>query len=167
MAALVELGDEPRSDESAAADDHDLHAAKTGQGARLVTALASCDTAGVGNSGKRAAQLLAGADLELGEHLAQVVLDGAGADEQLGADLRVRLPVARHAGDLGLLGREDVAGLRRAPGRGLAGGQQLAAGALGERLGPDSVEVVVRGSKLLARVGAPVVATQAFALGGA
>src|SRR3954447_17252669 len=149
---------EPRPDSGASRD-------KTFAEPMYAGALASGDAARVGNSGERAAQLLAGADLELGEHLAQVVLDGAGADEQLGADLRVRLPVARHAGDLGLLGREDVAGLRCAPGRGLAGGQQLAAGALGERLGPDSVEVVVRGSKLLARVDAPVLATQPFAVG--
>jgi len=32
-------------------------------------------------------QLAAGADVQLGEHLAQVPLDGAGTDEQLGADL--------------------------------------------------------------------------------
>ena len=37
-------------------------------------------------------ELPAGADVELGEHLAQVVLDGARADEQPGADLRVRGP---------------------------------------------------------------------------
>ena len=52
-----------------------------------------------GPVGQRRAQLAAGADAELGEHLAQVVLDGARADEQLGADLRVREarrgPVAR------------------------------------------------------------------------
>ena len=43
--------------------------------------------------GERPAELLAGADAELGEDLAQVVLDGARADEQLRADLRVRVPV--------------------------------------------------------------------------
>ena len=59
---------------------------------------------------------------------------------------------------------EDVAGLRGAPGRCLAGCQQLAARALGERLRPDSVEVVVRGSQLLARVNAPVLATKPFAV---
>src|SRR6187200_3289083 len=74
-------------------------------------ALARGDAARLGDGGQRAAQLLARADLELGEDLAQVVLDGARADEQLRADLRIRLPVAGHAGDLRLLGREDVAGL--------------------------------------------------------
>ena len=57
-----------------------------------------------------------------------------------------------------------VARLHRAPGRGLAGGQQLAAGALGERLGADPAEAVVGGSKLLARVDAPVLATQPLAV---
>jgi hypothetical protein len=37
--------------------------------------------------------------------LAEVVLDGARADEQLGANLRVRLTLAGEAGDLVLLGR--------------------------------------------------------------
>ena len=44
--------------------------------------------------GERVAQRPAGADVELAEDLAQVVLDGARADEELGADLRVGLPVA-------------------------------------------------------------------------
>ena len=43
--------------------------------------------------GKCRAELLAGADPELAEHLGQVPLDRARAEEQLGADLRVRLPV--------------------------------------------------------------------------
>ena len=38
-------------------------------------------------------EFLAGADLEFWEHLAQVVFDGARADEQLRADLGVRLPI--------------------------------------------------------------------------
>ena len=46
---------------------------------------------------ERRPELLARADAELGEHLAQVVLDGARADEQLRADLRVGVPVARPA----------------------------------------------------------------------
>src|SRR5947207_15431105 len=35
-------------------------------------------------------ELPAGADVKLGEHLAQVVLNGAGADEQAGTNLRIR-----------------------------------------------------------------------------
>src|SRR5256885_14418419 len=89
----------------------------------------------------RSGQFLAGADVELGEHLLEVVLDGAWADEQLGADLRVGLPVARHPRDLSLLGGEQVARLDREPADGLAGGRQLAPGALREGLGADPAEL--------------------------
>ena len=56
-------------------------------------------------------ELSAGADAELREDLAHVPLDGAWAEEQLGADLRVRVAVARELGDLCFLGGEVVAGL--------------------------------------------------------
>ena len=49
-------------------------------------------------AGQDLVQLGAGADPELGEHLLQVVLDRAGAEEQAGADLRVRPPLAGQAG---------------------------------------------------------------------
>src|SRR3954452_5537651 len=48
------------------------------------------------------------ADPELGEHLVQVVLGGARADEQSRADLWVREPVAGQPRDLGLLGGQHV-----------------------------------------------------------
>jgi hypothetical protein len=51
----------------------------------------------------RPAQFLPGRDAELGEHRAQVPLDGARTEEQLGADLRVCQPVAGQAGDVPLL----------------------------------------------------------------
>jgi hypothetical protein len=54
--------------------------------------------------GQHAVELTAGADAQLGEDLAQVVLDGVGADEQPGADLRIGQPVAGQPRDLGLLG---------------------------------------------------------------
>ena len=63
---------------------------------------------------ERVAQLLAAADIELAEDLVQVVLDRARADEQLGADLRVGVPVADQPRDLDLLGRKDVARVRGA-----------------------------------------------------
>src|SRR5450631_54764 len=53
--------------------------------------------------GQRPAELPARADAELGEYLAQVPLDGARAEEQLGADLRIRQPVTGEPGDLRLL----------------------------------------------------------------
>src|SRR5437763_14660216 len=57
---------------------------------------------------ERAAELLAGADVELGDHLAQVVLDSARAGEQLGADLRVRWSLRGEPRDPRLAGGEDV-----------------------------------------------------------
>jgi hypothetical protein len=95
----------------------------------------------VGDSSKRVTELLAPADVELREDLAQVVLDGAWADEELGADLRVRLSVARHAGDLCLLRSENVEGVRGAPGHVFSGGRQFATGALGERFGAEPMRL--------------------------
>src|SRR3954452_16523913 len=53
--------------------------------------------------GERVAELPARADLELGEHLAEVPLDGPRADEELRSDLRVGLPVPGELRDLRLL----------------------------------------------------------------
>lgn len=50
-------------------------------------------------------ELPAGADAKLGEHLARVVPNGAGADEQAGTNLRVRQTLSGQPRDLGLLGR--------------------------------------------------------------
>jgi hypothetical protein len=50
-------------------------------------------------------ELAARADRQLGEDLVQVVLDGPRADEQSGADLWVREPVAGEPRDLTLLSR--------------------------------------------------------------
>src|SRR3954454_4769924 len=81
-----------------------------------------CRSAGVTGVAQRRAELLARSDVELREHLAQVVLDRAGADEQLRADLGVRAPVDGEPGHLGLLCRELVARVVRAPADGLSGG---------------------------------------------
>jgi hypothetical protein len=48
-------------------------------------------------------ELITRADLELGEHFVEVVLDRARADEELRADLGVRVAFARKFGDLRLL----------------------------------------------------------------
>ena len=45
-----------------------------------------------------------GFDSEFAERFTQVVVDGAGADEELSADLLVRGTIRREAGDLGFLG---------------------------------------------------------------
>src|SRR5581483_7746500 len=111
-----------------------------GPGARekwLAGGTAEPDAASGRSSGEllrqRVAKLPASADAELAEDLAQVVLDRARADEQLGADLRVGVSVAGQPRDLELLGREVVARVRGDPPHGLAGGEELAAGTLGER----------------------------------
>ena len=107
---------------------------------------------------------MARVDVELGEHLAQVVLDRARADEQLGADLRVRQPVASEPRDLSLLGGECIACLVRAFARSLAGGRQLAAGALRERLHPHLTQHLVSGAELLACLHPAALAAQPFAV---
>src|SRR5580700_5468015 len=84
---------------------------------------------------QRLVELAAGADVELGEHLAQVPLHGAGPDEQLRADLGVGPPVACQPGDLSLLRGQLGAGVLVPLAHLLAGGQELAPGAFGE--GPD------------------------------
>src|ERR1700730_14465752 len=71
-------------------------------------------------AGQDAVELVAGADAELHEDLAQVVLDRAGADEQPGADLRVREAVAGQPRDPGLLGGQLTGGLDGALAGGLA-----------------------------------------------
>src|SRR5580693_5274399 len=93
--------------------------------------------------GQRRPELPARGDTELGEHVAQVPLDRARTDEQLRADLRVRQAVAGQPGDLLLLRRELVARVGASLADLLARREQLAAGALGERLHPDRGEQVV------------------------
>ena len=58
--------------------------------------------------GEPLGELPARGDAELPEHLAQVVVDGVHADEERRADLGVRLPGGREAGDRRLLRREVV-----------------------------------------------------------
>src|SRR5262245_10561401 len=113
---------------------------------------------------ERVVELAPRPDAELREDVAQVPLDRARADEQLRADLGVRAPVTRQTGDLRLLGGQVVAGLHGALAHRLAGGQQLAAGALGEALGPHRREHLVRRAQLLARVHPPLLAAQPLAV---
>src|SRR6185503_10869985 len=96
----------------------------------------------------------------LGEHLAQVPLDGARTEEQLRADLRVRQSFASEPCDLSLLWSQFVAGLGDALAHSLAGGQQFTSGTVRERLHADRLEQLVRRSQLCARVDAAILATQ-------
>src|SRR5581483_9156642 len=68
--------------------------------------------AGWGGSGEGGAEVAAGGDAQLGEDLAQVPLDGAGGQEELGADLGVGAAVDGEPGDRGLLGGELGPGRR-------------------------------------------------------
>src|SRR5262249_37643521 len=115
---------------------------------------------GVRVAGKDAVELATGADAELGEDLAQVVLDCARADEQPGADVLVGQAPARQPRDLALLRGQRIAGradgLRGALAYCLAGGQQLTAGAFGESAGSHRLEHLVGGAELLACVRAAV-----------
>ena len=116
-------------------------------------------------AGQRADELIARADVELREHLAQVVLDRARADEEPRADLRVRESVACQLGDLRLLrasARRACLGVRARDG--LAGGEQLAAGALRERRGTHGGEHLVGGAQLLAGIDAALLAAQPLAV---
>ena len=70
-----------------------------------------------------------------------MVFDSADADEQLGADLLVGVPVPGQPGDPGLLGGEVSKGLCRALAHGFPGGQQLVAGALGEGIHAIAVSI--------------------------
>ena len=67
-------------------------------------------------------ELAARADGELVEDLAQVVVDGVGADEQPGTDLGIRQTIAGHRGDLGFPRRQITICLDIPFAGGLAGG---------------------------------------------
>jgi hypothetical protein len=75
-----------------------------------------------------------------------VVVDGAGADEQLGGDCLVRGSVGRKAGDLSFLGGQVVARLDGPFTRVLTGGLELDPGAFGERLHAELGEQLVGGA---------------------
>jgi hypothetical protein len=84
------------------------------------------------------------------------------ADEEPGADLGVREPVARQPGDLCFLGGQLVASLDGALAGGHASGPQLAARPLRERLRADPLEHAVSRAQLLARVAAAALPAQPF-----
>src|SRR5437667_289096 len=64
-------------------------------------------------AGQCVSQLSARTDVELGEHVVQMPLNGSRAEKQPRADLRIRKPIARQARDLALLRRQVVARLDR------------------------------------------------------
>src|SRR5271157_5360115 len=110
------------------------------------------------------AKLSAGADVELGEDLAQVPFDCAGAEEQMGTDFRIRQPVTCEPRDLYLLRGELLDRLGRAPAYSLTRGQQLATAALSERLHTHCDEALIGNTQLHARVCAAFLAPQPLAV---
>src|SRR6266566_5319250 len=119
---------------------------------------------GIRVRGQEAVKLAAGADVELGEDLGQVVLDRAWADEQPGTDLRVGQAVPGQPRDLGLLRGQLDSGLDGALARGLASSGQFAPGPLGERLDTHRRQHVVGGAQLLAGIRAAALAAQPLAV---
>src|SRR4029077_17676678 len=73
---------------------------------------------------------------------------------------RVRQTVAGQSRDLGLLRSQLAAGLDGALTGGLAGGEQLAAGPLGERPDAHRAQLLVGGAELRARLAAAALAAQ-------
>ena len=141
-----------------------VHAVSVRHGARIAPGYcpgqAGCVARGRDFARQGVAQGPARADAELGEHLLQVPLDGAGAEEELGADLGVRPAVAGELGDVLLLGGELVAGVVAALADLLAGGQQLVPRTLGESLRAHREQRLARDPQLLARIDAPALTAQ-------
>ena len=90
--------------------------------------------------------------------------DGARAQEELRADLRVRMSLGGEACDLQLLWSELVPRLVPAGPNGLSGRHQLSARAFGEAVGAEAAEQLVREAELLARVHAPALPAQPLAV---
>src|SRR6266516_5220734 len=110
--------------------------------------------------GEGVVEVPAGGDAQFGEHLAEVPLNGAGADEQFRADLGVGASVSGQPDDVLLLRGELAVGVDLAFADLLAGGEQFAARALGEGLGPDLGEQVIGGVQLVAGVEPPGLAAE-------
>src|SRR3954465_12683889 len=119
---------------------------------------------GARSTAERAGELVARGDVELAVDLVEVVLDRAGADEQPGADLRIRQAVAGEPRDLRLSCGELVQRFDAALASGLPAGPQLPRGALRERVHAHRREHLVRGAQLLAGIQAPFQAAEPFAV---
>src|SRR4051795_4820194 len=90
--------------------------------------------------------------------------DGAGAEEQAGADLGIRQALAGELGDLSLLRGEVVASLGDPPADLLARGAELSISAFRERLHAHRAQLLVRDAELGARFQPATLAEQPFAV---
>src|ERR1700729_1490903 len=116
----------------------------------------SGDSAG----GSAADQVGPGCDAQFAEDLAQVVVDRAGAEEQLGSDVAVRQALSHQPCDLEFLRCELVWGRGLAFAGGLAGGAQFRLGALRPWDGAERAEQVAGGAQMPACLGALALAAQ-------
>src|SRR5215475_7820543 len=103
---------------------------------------------------ERPGELCPAGDAELVEDLVQVVLDGAGADEQLAGDLPVGQALGGQPGDLRLLRREHLRGPEAARAGPLAGGAQLGSGPARESRHAHLVEHLEGPAELVAGIAA-------------
>src|SRR3954469_19508011 len=99
-------------------------------------------------------------DVELGEHVAQMPLDGPRAEKESRTDLGIREALAGQRRDLSLLRGQVVARLDRPLAHRLASRLKLSACASGESLHPDRRELVVGGMELHTCVDPAVLAAQ-------
>ena len=110
---------------------------------------------------RSASQLPAGTDAELGEHVAQMPLDGPRAEEEPRTDLRIRQALARPGRAICrscAVRSSRVSTVRLRTFSPVASSSLR--GALGERLHPDRGEHFVGGAELVARVDPAVLAAQ-------
>src|SRR3954466_5584625 len=114
-------------------------------------------------AGEAADELGARGDAELEKDVAQVVVDGPRAEEELGRYLLVRRPLRHEAHDLALLGGEPVRRAGIALARGLAARAQLDARALGPRGSAQPLERVQSRAQVQPRILATRVAAQELA----
>src|SRR5689334_15642823 len=106
----------------------------------------------------------AGAEAELAEHVAQVEVDGARAEEQLGGGVPVGHALTDERGDLPFLGGELGRGGDVAAAGGLTGGAQLVRGAGGPPRGPEVLAYLERGAQVGARIDPAAGAAQVLAV---
>src|SRR3954471_24342661 len=108
-------------------------------------------------------ELAARRDRQLREDPAQVVVDGALAEEQLRRDVPVGGTACDEAGDLDLLRRQLVDGARIPLAGRLAAGAQLAVRALGPGRRTDALELGQRGSQMVTSLHPPACPAQVLA----
>src|SRR5512132_3804439 len=103
-------------------------------------------------------------DVELVEHLGEVVADGAVADVEALADSSIRKARCGEPGDLRLALGQLVSCLGGAPADSLPGGGELPRRPLGEGRETDRLQHPVRGSQLFPCMAAPTLAPQPLAI---